>query len=182
VTATRRAAFLDRDGTLIHCHLSDGIPVPTHGVVEFVDGAQEACGRLRELGYALVMVTNQPDVARGSVDRRTVEDANQHIAEHLGLDMTLACMHDDLDRCECRKPRPGMLLRAASALNLCLDQSSVMIGDRWRDVDAGNAAGVATVLIARGYGELSMSAPDHIAPDLLHAIEWIGNHLVRSTT
>jgi D-glycero-D-manno-heptose 1,7-bisphosphate phosphatase len=180
VTATRPAAFLDRDGTLINCGLSDGVPVPTHGVVEFVDGAVEACARLRELGFALVMVTNQPDVARGLVDRRTVEDANHHIAGFLGLDMTLTCMHDDLARCECRKPRPGMLLQAASALQLSLDRSSVMIGDRWRDVDAGAAAGVTTVLIARGYGELSTCAPDHTVADLPSAVERISNRLTRS--
>ena len=178
----RPVAFFDRDGTLVNCDVLDGTPVPTHGVVELADGAAEACERLRQLGFALVMVTNQPDVARGTVNRETVERANKHIAELLDLDLALVCMHDDLDRCTCRKPRPGLLLEAARKLDVDLDRTSVMIGDRWRDIDAGVAAGVATVLIDRGYGELLNSRPDHIARNLISAVDWIGAHLTRSRT
>jgi D-glycero-D-manno-heptose 1,7-bisphosphate phosphatase len=182
VTADRHVAFLDRDGTLVESDVSDGVPIPNHGTVDFVDGASQACAELRRLGYALVMVTNQPDVARGRVDRQTVEDANQRIAAELGLDMALTCMHDDLDRCTCRKPRPGMLLQAASTLDIQLDRLSVMIGDRWRDVDAGAAAGVSTVLVDRGYGELLNTTPDHIAMNLPGAVDWIGAHLRKGPT
>jgi D-glycero-D-manno-heptose 1,7-bisphosphate phosphatase len=149
-----------------------------HGSVELVAGATEACELLRHFGFALVLVTNQPDVARGKVDRETVEEANRQVTELLGLDMALACLHDDLDRCACRKPRPGLLLEAAAKLDISLDRSSVMIGDRWRDIDAGLAAGVTTVLIDRGYGELLNARPDHIAPNLATAAEWIGANLV----
>lgn len=176
---TRSAAFLDRDGTLIESDIFDGVPVPTHGRVEFADGASQACERLRRLGYSLVMVTNQPDVARGEIDAGTVEIDNRYIAEYLGLDLALACIHDDFDRCTCRKPLPGMLHQAALTLGLHLDRTSVMIGDRWRDIEAGSAAGVTTVLLDRGYGENLTTAPDHIAPNLLSASEWIENHLRR---
>jgi D-glycero-D-manno-heptose 1,7-bisphosphate phosphatase len=177
VINARAAAFLDRDGTLIESAVSSGVPVPTHGSVEFAEGASQACEHLKQLGYALVMVTNQPDVARGTIDRRTVEVDNQHIAEYLGLDLALACMHDDLDRCSCRKPLPGLLRQAATTLHIELDRSSVMIGDRWRDVEAGAAAGVTTVLLDRGYGENLNRTPDHIAPNLLAATQWIAQHL-----
>ena len=180
MTETQPIAFLDRDGTLVNCGVSDGVPVPAHDAVEFADGAAEACEHLRKLGFALAMVTNQPDVSRGTVDRRTVEQANECIAETLGLDVVLACMHDDLDQCVCRKPRPGLLFEAASILDLSLDRSSVIIGDRWRDIDAGAAAGVTTVLLDRGYGELLNNQPDHTARDLIGAVDWIGAHLVRS--
>jgi D-glycero-D-manno-heptose 1,7-bisphosphate phosphatase len=176
---TRSAAFLDRDGTLIECDTFQGVPVPSHGRVVFADGASQACAELRRLGYALVMVTNQPDVARGAIDARTVEIDNQHIAEYLGLDLALACIHDDFDRCACRKPLPGMLHQAALTLGFDLDRTSVMIGDRWRDIEAGSAAGVTTVLLDRGYGENLTTYPDHTAPNLLSATEWIEKHVRR---
>ena len=171
-------AFLDRDGTLVKCDVLDDVPVPKHDSLELVAGAMEACDLLRHFGFALVLVTNQPDVARGRVDRRTVEEANRHVAALLGLDLVLACLHDDLDRCACRKPKPGLLLEAATILGADLDRSSVVIGDRWRDIDAGVAAGVTTVLIDRGYGEVLNARPDHVAPDLVTAAEWIGANLV----
>jgi D-glycero-D-manno-heptose 1,7-bisphosphate phosphatase len=179
VTGLRPAAFLDRDGTLIRTIVTDGKPVPDHGTVTLLDGAREACAALRQLGFVLVMVTNQPDVARGLIDRASVEASNVRLAELLELDLALSCMHDDLDRCHCRKPRPGMLTDAAQSLGLCLDQSSVMIGDRWRDIDAGSAAGVTTVLIDRGYGELLRTPPDHTASNITNAVEWIDANLTR---
>lgn len=179
MTTSQSVAFLDRDGTLVESSAVDGVPVPNHGAVEFTEGASRACERLKQLGFSLVMVTNQPDVARGVIDQRTVEFDNQRVAEYLGLDLVLACMHDDLDRCACRKPRAGLLHQAASMLGLDLDRSSVMIGDRWRDIGAGRAAGVTTVLIDRGYGENLTIQPDYIATNLITATDWIAEHLGR---
>jgi D-glycero-D-manno-heptose 1,7-bisphosphate phosphatase len=177
VTSPQPVAFLDRDSTTVRYAAAEGVGLVARGTVELVDGALEACGRLKRLGFALVMVTNQPDVARGTLDREMVERANEYIAEHLGLDLALACMHDDLDRCACRKPRPGLLLEAAKALGVSLDRSSVIIGDRWRDIDAGVAAGITTVLLDRGYGELLNCQPDHVARDLIDAVDWIGAYV-----
>ncbi|MGZ4672116.1 MAG: D-glycero-alpha-D-manno-heptose-1,7-bisphosphate 7-phosphatase [Ilumatobacteraceae bacterium] len=181
MTTTQPVAFLDRDSTTVRYNAIDGAAVSARGTVELVDGAAEACGRLKRLGFALVMVTNQPDVARGTLDRETVERANEYIAERLGLDLVLACMHDDLDRCTCRKPRPGLLLEAATILGASLDRSSVIIGDRWRDIDAGVAAGTTTVLLDRGYGELLNCQPDHVARDLVDAVEWIGVYVTTNS-
>jgi D-glycero-D-manno-heptose 1,7-bisphosphate phosphatase len=182
MSGARPAAFLDRDGTLIRTIVTDGKPVPDHHEVTLLDGAREACDRLRQMGYALVMVTNQPDVARDLVSRHVVEAANQYVTELLGLDVSLCCMHDDINNCRCRKPLPGMLYDAAAALDLRLDRSSVMIGDRWRDIDAGAAAGVSTVLIDRGYGELLRNPPDHIAPNIATAVDWVDANLRKVST
>lgn len=161
----RRIAFLDRDGTLIETRVVDGLPHPVHGAHRgaIVDGAIEGCGRLRDAGFRLVMVTNQPDVARGVARREDVEANNATLVELLGLELALACYHDDLDQCPCRKPSPGMLVEGSARLGVHLDSSSVMIGDRWRDVDAGRAAGVTTVLIERNYSELVPNPPDIVA-------------------
>ena len=173
----RPVVFLDRDSTLIENNTSHGSMTAAGRTVEFAEGASLGCERLKRLGFALVMVTNQPDVARGTLDRRTVEIDNQHIAEFFGLDLALACMHDDLDRCSCRKPRPGLIYEAASILGLHLDRASVMIGDRWRDMEAGAAAGLTTILLDRGYMENLNTPPDHTVPNLLTAIDWIEDNL-----
>src|SRR4051812_16504630 len=115
-----RIAFLDRDGTLIETRVVDGRPHPVHGArdVAIIDGVPEACARLRAAGYVLAMVTNQPDVARGTVDPATIEAVNTEVVERLQLDLSRVCYHDDVDHCLCRKPRPGMLLDAASTLGI----------------------------------------------------------------
>jgi D-glycero-D-manno-heptose 1,7-bisphosphate phosphatase len=182
VNVTRPIAFLDRDGVLIESNISDGVSGRAHGTVEFSDGASYACEQLKHLGYALVMVTNPPDIARGEIDRRTIEIDDQHIAEYLGLDFVSACRHDDSDRCSCGKPLPGLLVQAASILGLQLDRRSVMIGGRWRDVEAGAAAGVTTILVDHGYGENLKTPPDHTAPTFLSAVDWIGNRLRNGRT
>lgn len=171
-------AFLDRDGSLIDPSVARDSPRTANGTVAFAEGATHACGRLRGLGFLLVMVTNQPDVARGAIDREAVEIDNQQVADHLGLDLVVACMHDDLDRCNCRMPRPGLLYEAASTLGAHLDRTSVMIGDRWRGMEAGNSAGVTTILLDRGYGENLNTTPDYVASNLLTASTWIEEHLV----
>lgn len=174
VEALRPAVFLDRDGVLIRSHIREGKPyaIGAGDAVEVLDGVQEACKMLSWVGFVLVMVTNQPDVARGATPRSFVEDTNAALAARLGLDDVRACFHDSGDKCDCRKPKPGMLLSAAR--ELCLDLSrSVMVGDRWRDVVAGRNAGVKTVLLDYGYDETRASAPDHVAVSLLGATDWI---------
>jgi D-glycero-D-manno-heptose 1,7-bisphosphate phosphatase len=118
--------------------------------VEILPGVIDALARLRNAGFRLIMVTNQPDVARGTLDRSDAEAINAHLQLALKLDRVLCCYHDDIDDCCCRKPRPGLLFAAAEELEIPLTHSFV-VGDRWRDVGAGNAAGCTTILLRFPY-------------------------------
>jgi D-glycero-D-manno-heptose 1,7-bisphosphate phosphatase len=170
-----RAVFLDRDGVLVRALVRDGkayAPV-TPAEMEMDPDAPAALARLKAAGFLLVMVTNQPDVGRGITRREDVEQMHATLCAALPLDACVVCYHDDDAGCACRKPKPGMLHAAAAAHEIDLSQS-FMVGDRWRDVDAGAAAGCRTVWIDRGYNE---RAPDH-PPDarvatLAAAVDWI---------
>jgi D-glycero-D-manno-heptose 1,7-bisphosphate phosphatase len=144
--------FLDRDGVINRAVIRAGIPCPPASLeeLEILPGVPAALHALRAGGYRLVVVTNQPDVARGSTSRERVGDINARLAQTLALDAILTCFHDDADDCECRKPRPGLLLQAARDLSLDL-ASSFMVGDRWRDVEAGRRAGCRTFYVDQGY-------------------------------
>jgi D-glycero-D-manno-heptose 1,7-bisphosphate phosphatase len=140
--------------------------------VEILPGVRGACERLRRQGFLLIVVTNQPEVARGHLERRTVEQINNFLRSRISLDDIRVCYHDDLDGCDCRKPRPGMLLAAARDLNISLTRSFV-VGDRWRDIEAGRRAGCHTVLIDYGYAEPHPSGMDFTTHTLLSAADWI---------
>jgi D-glycero-D-manno-heptose 1,7-bisphosphate phosphatase len=159
----RPAVFLDRDGVLNEAVLRDGRPHPPDTPDEVVlrPGVATACARLRAAGFALVMVTNQPDIARGTTTRAGVDRINDHLVAELGLDAACVCPHDDADGCGCRKPAPGLILDAADRLDLDLG-ASLMVGDRWRDVAAGAAAGVSTVWVRSTYREQAPRDPDHV--------------------
>ena len=173
-TLTRRAVFLDRDGVLNRAVVRDGRPYPPHSVdeLEILPGTADQLARLRQAGFALIVVTNQPDVARGRQTRTAVELINADLGKRLRLDDFLVCYHDDDSHCECRKPAPGLLLSAARDRNLDLTRS-FMVGDRWRDIGAGNRAGCRTILIDYHYDELMPVEPDVRVPDLAHAVSWI---------
>jgi D-glycero-D-manno-heptose 1,7-bisphosphate phosphatase len=169
-----KAVFLDRDGVLNHSIVRNGMPYPT-GLADLAIYADAAGAlvRLKQAGYLLIVVTNQPDIARGTVTQATVDEINAIIGAALPIDEFVVCAHDDSARCSCRKPKPGMVLDAAArhAVNLKL---SFLIGDRWRDVDCGASAGVRTVLIDRGYHERAPDhAPDFVADSLASAADWI---------
>ena len=169
-----RAVFLDRDGVINRAVVRDGIPHPpsSPNELEILPGVAEAVARLKAAGFRLVVVTNQPDVARGAISRETVESVHALLSERLPIDEFRVCLHDDEDHCTCRKPEPGMLLDAASEANLELS-SCYMVGDRWRDIAAGKAAGCTTVFIDYGYMEKQQTVPDATAGSLLEAAEWI---------
>jgi D-glycero-D-manno-heptose 1,7-bisphosphate phosphatase len=107
---------------------------------------------LKAGGYALIVVTNQPDIARGMSSRKLVASIHERLSEELPIDAILTCFHDNADECDCRKPKPGLLLAAARDFNIDLS-SSFMIGDRWRDVEAGKRAGCRTFFLDCGYQE-----------------------------
>ncbi len=183
----KAAVFLDRDGVLNRPVIRDGLPFPPANADEFVlyPDVVEGCARLREAGFILVVVTNQPDVGRGTQTREAVDAVNAALQEALPvLDGIEVCFHGG-DRCgescDCRKPKPGMVLRAAARLNIDLDRS-FLIGDRWRDVDCAHAAGCRAVFIDHGYREALREKPDYVVATFHEAVnailEAIGqNHL-----
>lgn len=171
---SRPAVFLDRDGVINAAVVRDGRPYPPASVatLEILPDVPAALARLCEAGYALVVVTNQPDVARGTQTRATVDAIHDRLRAELPLDAIYSCLHDDADRCQCRKPGSGMLLDAARDLDLDL-AASVMVGDRWRDIAAGIGAGCRTVFIDRGYSERQPERFDAKVPSLADAAGWI---------
>ncbi|HEY4740193.1 MAG TPA: HAD-IIIA family hydrolase [Candidatus Acidoferrales bacterium] len=171
----RRAVFLDRDGVINRAIVRDGTPHPpaTLEELEILPGVPEALRDLKGQGFELFVITNQPDVARGTQTRGAVEGINRKLASTLPLDDIIVCYHTDKDNCSCRKPKPGMLLDAARKHGIDLSVS-FLVGDRWRDIEAGKSAGCKTILINGGYSEKQSSqAPDARAGSLREAASWI---------
>jgi len=169
-----RAVFLDRDGVINRNIVRGTVTHPPDRVEDFelLPGVVEAARRLVTAGFVLVVVTNQPDVARGKQKRELVEQMNDVVRSTLPVLDVLACYHDGSDNCTCRKPKPGMLLEAAQRWGLDLGRS-FMVGDRWSDVLAGAAVGCRTVLIANPYSGADRCCPDHTAAALPAAVDWI---------
>lgn len=172
---------MDRDGVINEPVVVNGRPHPPASLAELVlsPGVAAALNSLKALGFALVVVTNQPDVPRGKTKLETVAEIHDFLAARLPLDSIRACFHDTPDNCACRKPKPGLLLGAASELNLSM-RGCYMIGDRWVDVEAGRAAGCVTIFIDRGYDERRPDNPDFTCPSLTEAAEWIARREGRS--
>ena len=168
-----KAIFLDRDGVLNRFTIRDGTPRPPAGVdqLEIFPDAADSLRRLKEAGYLLIVVTNQPDVARGLVTRAAVDAIHEYMRQHLTLDEIRVCFHDDEHGCACRKPKPGMIYAAAVEREIELARS-FMIGDRWRDIGAGKAAGCRTILV-NAIVEKTRIEPDVELASLLAASTWI---------
>jgi D-glycero-D-manno-heptose 1,7-bisphosphate phosphatase len=162
--------FLDRDGVINRAIVRGGKPYAPAGLdeLEILPGVAESAAALKRAGFLLIVATNQPDVARGAQRRETVEALHERIRSAVPVDAFEVCYHDDADRCTCRKPRPGMLLAAAAGWSVDLGRS-FMVGDRWRDVGAGRAAGCRTILVGDGYGEPFPDAPDAVVGSLREA-------------
>lgn len=165
-----RAVFLDRDGVINRAVVEQGRPYPPASVddFEFLPGVAEAAENLKRGGFRLIVVTNQPDVATGRQQREVVEAMHARIRRELPIDDVKVCYHIDEDECACRKPKPGMILEAASEWAVELE-SSFMVGDRWRDIEAGQAAGCKTILIRSAYDEQQANRPDALVDSLLEA-------------
>jgi D-glycero-D-manno-heptose 1,7-bisphosphate phosphatase len=174
VTLSRAAVFLDRDGVLNRSVTRNGAAHPPGSMDEFelLPGVREAVDQLKGADYLLVVVTNQPDIARGTQSAALVDAMNEVILRELGVDAVLMCPHDDIDNCACRKPKPGLLLQAMERFDIDRERS-FMVGDRWRDVAAGKAAGCRTVQVGSlDEGALSI-APTVRREDLTEAASWI---------
>ncbi|MCH9614518.1 MAG: D-glycero-alpha-D-manno-heptose-1,7-bisphosphate 7-phosphatase [Chlamydiia bacterium] len=167
----KRAVFLDRDGVINAPIFADGRSYPPKTLKEFklIPGVKEALETLHQEGFLLILTTNQPDVGRGTQKREIVEAMHQKLRDELPFTDIEVCFDDSLDT---YKPKPGMLLNAAKKHNIDL-RSSFMVGDRWRDVDAGTAAGCSTIFIDLGYKESLNKSPDHICDNLLESVPFI---------
>jgi D-glycero-D-manno-heptose 1,7-bisphosphate phosphatase len=154
--------------------IRSGKPYPPASLaeLEILPRVPEALDRIKEAGFVSIVVTNQPDVARGTTSRAEVEAMNGTLTERLAIDEFRVCYHDGQDNCECRKPKPGMLLQAAKQWNLDL-AASYMVGDRWRDIEAGQRAGCKTVFIDYGYDEKQPEQCDYRVASLWEATEII---------
>jgi D-glycero-D-manno-heptose 1,7-bisphosphate phosphatase len=170
VIGGRAAVFLDRDGVLNVPEFREGRSFAPLRLADFrlYDDALEAARQLKTAGFCLVVVTNQPDVGHGRVDRSTVEEMHRRLAAALPVDAIEACYHRQDEGCDCRKPKSGMLRRAA--LRLGIDCTcSFMIGDRSSDIEAGLGAGCRTIFIDRGYANEDPGAADFIVTSLAAA-------------
>lgn len=171
----QRAVFLDRDGVLNRVVLRDGRPHPPGSLGELIipDEVVTATQTLADAGFVLICATNQPDVARGSQSREVVDDIHRALRRRLPLTDVIVSFADG-DH-PSRKPNPGMLLEAAERYNLDLS-NSFMVGDRWKDAEAGRRAGCKTVHIERGYEEpWTAAAPDFRVRSLTEAARCILN-------
>ncbi|MEP4379687.1 MAG: HAD-IIIA family hydrolase [Alphaproteobacteria bacterium] len=173
-TGLVRAIFLDRDGVLIRTDVREGRPyaIRKSADLEYLPGAREAVQRARELGFLTVVVTNQPDVARGLADRSEVDAMHAQLTSALGVDDVQACFEIEGPDSRRYKPRPGMLLDAAEQFGIDLEES-YLIGDRWRDIDAGQAAGCFSIFIDCGYDEELRQPPDAVVSDITSAMDLI---------
>jgi len=158
-----RAVFIDRDGVLIRSPVRGGKPFAIRSLdeIRFLPGVATAFGRLKAAGLKTVIVTNQPDIAYGLVSPGTVDGIHRRLAARLAPDRIEMCPHGRDQGCDCRKPAPGMLLRAAELLDIDLGRS-FMIGDRRSDIEAGRAVGCSCIFIKRRYAEPGPDAADLI--------------------
>ena len=183
---TRPAVFLDRDGTL----LEEAGYLDRLDRLVFFPFTIDAVRLLNRAGFPVVVVTNQAGIARGIFKESFVAEAHQHITQRLAaagarVDAFYYCPHHPeavieqfRQTCECRKPKPGMLTRAAADLDLALDRSFV-VGDRWHDLEAGQTVGARTVLVRTGYGKTEEAVPrpqlqpSAIVDNVMAAVSWI---------
>ena len=170
----KRAVFLDRDGVISRSFTRNGKPFAPTTLAEFeiLTGAAAAIAALKNAGFHVIVVTNQPDVGAGKTPREVVEAMNQRLRQECPVDDVRVCYHTEADACDCRKPKPGLLVAAARDWAVDLRQS-YMVGDRWRDIVAGQAAGCRTVLVDCGYAEKQAENPDIVVKTLPEAVEKI---------
>jgi D-glycero-D-manno-heptose 1,7-bisphosphate phosphatase len=174
VRHSQRAIFLDRDGVLVVPEFRDGRSFAPKSLAAFrlYEGAADALRRLKGAGYKLVVATNQPDVGHGHVERSVVEEMHRRLSAALPVDAIEVCYHTEADNCDCRKPKPGLLRRAADRFGIdCAN--SVMVGDRWSDVEAGRAVGCRTIFIDLNYREPRPENPDFVVSSVAQAADVI---------
>jgi len=172
----KRAVFLDRDGVINEAVIRDGKPYPpaTLSELKISEGFDHVLKILNASGFIIIGITNQPDVARGKQTQSAVEEINQYLLDNLPIETILVCYHDEKDSCVCRKPKPGLILEAAAIYDIDLE-GSFMVGDRWKDIEAGKNAGCKTIFINRAYTEEQPAGFDYSAKEPFEILDIIIN-------
>ena len=170
----KKAVFLDRDGVINKAFVKDGLPTSPNSLdeLEVLPGVKESIKNLKKLNFICLVVTNQPDVQRGKINKNTVIEMNNFLKEEIKFDDIFVCYHDDSDNCNCRKPKPGLILQASKKWNVDI-KKSFMIGDRWRDIQAGNNAGCKTIFIDNHYTESIFFEASYTSNSLINAVRII---------
>jgi D-glycero-D-manno-heptose 1,7-bisphosphate phosphatase len=171
-----KAIFLDRDGVINFSKIINGKPYAPTSLAEFkiIPNVKKALQLFKNKGYLLIIITNQPDVARMKISLENINEFHRVIKKLLPITEIFTCFHDDNDNCECRKPKPGKILDAVKKYNI--DTSiSYMIGDRWKDIEAGKNAGCKTVFIDYQYKEKQPSNYNFKVKSIYEAAEIILN-------
>ncbi len=175
-----KAVFLDKDGTIVE----DVGYMNSHRQVKLFPGSAAAIKKLNEAGYKVIIISNQAGVARGLVTEDMIQTIDKTINKQLlsggaHLDATYYCPHHPehghypyKQACECRKPKTGLIDKAQKKFDLDLT-SSFMIGDKATDIECGRQAGIKTIMVKTGYGEVDKAKPDHVADNLAGAVEWL---------
>ena len=166
----KKAVFLDRDGVINKTIIEGGLPSSPNSLDELkiLPSVKQSILRLKKLNFICLLVTNQPNVTRGKIDKSTVIKMNNFLKKKIQLDDIFVCYHDDKDNCNCRKPKPGLLLQAGKKWNVDF-KKSFMIGDRWRDIQAGEKVGCKTIFLDYKYNEKKPKKPDFVSDSLLNA-------------
>ena len=166
--------FLDRDGVINKAIVINGKPFPpqTLSELKIIPGVLDALIKLKQEDFYLIVVTNQPDVSRGKQKKNIVEKFHTELKSQLPLDKIYTCYHGEDGECECRKPKPGLLFQAAKDYNIDC-KNSFLVGDRWKDIDAGNSANCKTIFINYHYSEKAKIAANYETSSLYNAAKWI---------
>ena len=174
----KKAAFLDRDGVINRAIIKDGKPLSpnTLNELEILPGVIQSITKLKKLNFVCLVVTNQPNVSRKKIDKNSVIQMNNFLKNEIPLDDFFVCYHDDKDNCDCRKPKPGLLLKAGKKWDVDF-KKSFMIGDRWRDIEAGKNVGCKTIFLDYKYSETKPKNPSFVSDTLLNAVHIIEKHI-----
>ena len=166
----KKAVFLDRDGVINKAFVKKGLPTSPNSLdeLEILPGVKESITRLKKLNFICLVVTNQPDVPRGKISKSNVIKMNNFLKKEIEFDDIFVCYHDDKDNCNCRKPKPGLLLQASKKWNVDF-KKSFMIGDRWREIDAGKNLGCKTIFLDYNYKDIKPKNHDFVTDTLLNA-------------
>ena len=166
----KKSVFLDRDGVINKAYIKDGLPQSPNSLNELkiLPGVRESIIKLKKLNFICLMVTNQPNVSRKKIDKNSVIQMNNFLKNEIALDDIFVCYHDDSDNCNCRKPKPGLLLQAGKKWDVDF-KKSFMIGDRWRDIQAGEKVGCKTIFLDYKYNEKKPKKPDFVSDSLFNA-------------